>query len=55
MLHLGGFYRIASNAAAGFIIFDMEHGGVGVDVLKAETALARGAGVAPIAHIPGIA
>lgn len=50
-----GFCRIAANAGAEFIIFDMEHGGVGVDVLKAQMAFARGAGVTPVVRVPGIA
>lgn len=50
-----GFCRIAGNAGAEFVIFDMEHGGVGIDVLKAQLAFARGAGVAPFVRVPGIA
>ena len=50
-----GFCRIASNAGVDFIIFDMEHGGVGIDVLKAQIGFARGAGVTPIVRVPGIA
>jgi 2-keto-3-deoxy-L-rhamnonate aldolase RhmA len=50
-----GFCQVASNAGAEFIIFDMEHGGVGIDVLKAQLAFARGAGIAPIVRVPGIA
>ena len=37
-----GFCQIARNAGAEFIIFDMEHGGVGMDALKAQMAFARG-------------
>ena len=50
-----GFCQIASNAGADFIIFDMEHGSVGIDVLKAQMAFARGTGIAPIVRVPGIA
>ena len=50
-----GFCQIVSNAGAEFIIFDMEHGGVGIDMLKAQIAFARGAGVAPVVRVPGIA
>ena len=50
-----GFCQIASNAGAEFIIFDMEHGGVGIDILKAQMAFARGVGVAPLVRVPGIA
>ena len=50
-----GFCQIAANASAEFVIFDMEHGGVGIDMLKAQIALAHGAGVAPFVRVPGIA
>lgn len=50
-----GFCQIAANASAEFVIFDMEHGGVGIDVLKAQIALAHGAGIAPFVRVPGIA
>jgi 2-keto-3-deoxy-L-rhamnonate aldolase RhmA len=50
-----GFCRIAGNAGAEFVIFDMEHGGVGIDVLKAQMSFARGAGVTPVVRVPGIA
>ena len=50
-----GFCQIASNAGAEFIIFDMEHGAVGIDLLKAQMAFARGVGVAPLVRVPGVA
>lgn len=50
-----GLCRIARNAGADFIIFDMEHGGIGVDALKVQMAFARGTGVTPIVRVPGIA
>ena len=50
-----GFCQIAANAGAEFIIFDGEHGGVGIDVLKAQIAFARGVGVAPFVRVPGLA
>ena len=50
-----GFCQIASNAGADFVIFDMEHGAVGIDLLKAQMAFARGVGVAPLVRVPGIA
>jgi len=40
-----GFCQIVANAGAEFVIFDGEHGGVGIDVLKAQIAFARGAGI----------
>src|ERR1022692_3070977 len=50
-----GFCQIAANAGAEFVIFDMEHGGVGIDVLKAQIALARGVGIAPFVRPPSLA
>jgi 2-keto-3-deoxy-L-rhamnonate aldolase RhmA len=49
-----GFCQIAANAGAEFVIFDMEHGGVGIDVLKSQIAFARGTGVAPFVRVPGL-
>ncbi|MBN8996399.1 MAG: hpch/hpai aldolase [Rhizobiales bacterium] len=50
-----GFCQIAANAGAEFVLFDMEHGGVGIDTLKAQFAFARGTGVAPLVRVPGLA
>src|SRR6202451_3146401 len=50
-----GFCQIAANAGAEFIIFDMEHGGVGIDVIKAQIAFARGGGTAPFLRPPSLA
>lgn len=50
-----GFCQIAANAGAEFVIFDQEHGAVGIDVLKAQIAFARGTGVAPFVRVPGLA
>src|ERR1700683_2021441 len=50
-----GFCQIAANAGAEFIIFDMEHGGVGVDGIKAQIAFARGVGIAPFVRPPTLA
>ena len=50
-----GFCQIAANAGAEFVIFDGEHGGVGIDVLKAQCAFARGVGIAPFVRVPGLA
>jgi hypothetical protein len=35
-----GFCQIAGNAGAEFVIFDMEHGGVGIDVLNGSAGFA---------------
>ena len=40
---------------AQFVIFDMERGAVGIDVLKAQIAFARGTAVAPLVRVSGIA
>jgi 2-keto-3-deoxy-L-rhamnonate aldolase RhmA len=47
----------ATLAAAGaeFVIFDMEHSGAGIDVMKVQFAAARGAGIVPLVRVPGIA
>ncbi len=50
-----GFCQIAANAGAEFVIFDMEHGAVGIDTLKAQIAFARGTGVVPFVRVPGLA
>lgn len=49
-----GFCQIAANAGAEFVIFDMEHSGVGIDSIKAQMAFARGTGVAPFVRVPGL-
>ncbi len=50
-----GLCQIAANAGADFVLFDMEHGGVGIDTLKAQFAFARGTGVAPLVRVPALA
>lgn len=48
-----GFCTIAGRAGAEYVIFDGEHGGVGIDTLKAQFAFARGAGLVPLVRVPG--
>ncbi len=48
-----GLCRIVANAGAEFIIFDMEHGGWGIESLKQQVALAHAAGLVPIVNTPG--
>lgn len=50
-----GFCQIAAGCGAEFVIFDQEHGAVGIDTLKAQIAFARGAGIAPFVRVPGLA
>ncbi len=49
-----GLCQIAANAGAEFVLFDMEHGGVGIDTLKAQFAFARGTGIVPLARVPAL-
>ena len=49
-----GLCQIAANAGADFVLFDMEHGGVGIDVLKSQFAFARGIGIVPLVRVPGL-
>jgi len=49
-----GLCQIAAGAGAEFIIFDMEHSGVGIDTIKAQISFARGTGVAPYVRVPGL-
>src|SRR4029077_7359683 len=49
-----GLCQIAANAGADFVLFDMEHGGVGIDVLKAQFAFARGTGITPLVRVPAL-
>jgi 2-dehydro-3-deoxyglucarate aldolase/4-hydroxy-2-oxoheptanedioate aldolase len=47
-----GLCRIVANAGADFAIFDMEHGGWGIESLKQQMALAHAAGLTPIINTP---
>src|SRR3954453_5951631 len=40
-------------AGAEFVLLDMEHSGAGIDVMKAQIAFARGAGIVPMVRVPG--
>jgi 2-keto-3-deoxy-L-rhamnonate aldolase RhmA len=48
-----GFCTIAARAGAEYVIFDAEHGGVGIETLKAQFAFARGSGLVPLVRVPG--
>ena len=50
-----GLSAVMAAAGAEFIIFDMEHSGAGIDVMKVQFAAARGAGIVPLVRVPGIA
>lgn len=47
-----GLARILASAGAEYVILDQEHSGAGIDTIKAQCALARGAGIVPIVRVP---
>lgn len=47
-----GIPRILANAGAQFAIYDMEHGGLGLETLKILVAASRGTPVAPMVRVP---
>jgi 2-keto-3-deoxy-L-rhamnonate aldolase RhmA len=48
-----GLPQIVASAGADFLIFDYEHSGWTSEALRAQIALARGAGLVPIVNSPG--
>ena len=56
--YIGEFYTaglagIVASCGADFVIFDYEHSGWGLEALRTQLALARGAGLVPIVNSPG--
>jgi len=47
-----GIPRILRNAGAEYAIYDMEHGGLGLESLKMLAAASRGVGVEPMVRVP---
>ena len=47
-----GMPAIAKNAGADFVLYDMEHSGVGFETLKQQTAACRGLDIAPLIRVP---
>jgi 2-dehydro-3-deoxyglucarate aldolase/4-hydroxy-2-oxoheptanedioate aldolase len=47
-----GLPQICANAGAEFVLFDMEHTGLGFDALKTLCALCRGLPLVPMARVP---
>jgi 2-keto-3-deoxy-L-rhamnonate aldolase RhmA len=47
-----GMPQILRNAGAEYAIYDMEHGGLGLETLKMLAAASRGTGVAPMVRVP---
>jgi 2-keto-3-deoxy-L-rhamnonate aldolase RhmA len=47
-----GLPQICKNAGADFVLFDMEHTGLGFETLKTQIALCRGLDLVPMARVP---
>ena len=47
-----GLARILASAGAEYVILDQEHSGAGIDLIKAQCAFARGAGIVPMVRVP---
>ena len=47
-----GLPQICRNAGADFLLYDMEHTGLGFETLKTQVALCRGLGVVPMTRVP---
>jgi 2-keto-3-deoxy-L-rhamnonate aldolase RhmA len=47
-----GLPQICKNAGADFLLYDMEHTGLGFETLKTQLALCRGLDVVPMARVP---
>ena len=47
-----GICQIVKAAGADFILFDMEHSGIGLDEIKAQMSACRGIGLVPMVRVP---
>jgi 2-dehydro-3-deoxyglucarate aldolase/4-hydroxy-2-oxoheptanedioate aldolase len=47
-----GMPQLCRNAGAEFVLFDMEHTGLGFETLKLQSALCRGLAIVPMARVP---
>jgi 2-keto-3-deoxy-L-rhamnonate aldolase RhmA len=47
-----GLPQICRNAGADFVLFDMEHTGLGFETLKTQFALCRGLSIVPLVRVP---
>jgi 2-keto-3-deoxy-L-rhamnonate aldolase RhmA len=47
-----GLPQICKNAGAEFVLFDMEHTGLGFETLKTQFALCRGLAIVPMVRVP---
>ena len=47
-----GLARVLAEGGADYVILDMEHSGAGIDTMKVQIALCRGAGIVPMVRVP---
>ena len=47
-----GISQIMRAAGAEFALFDMEHSGAGIEIVKAQAAFSRGTGLVPMVRVP---
>lgn len=47
-----GIAQIVHAAGAEFVLYDMEHSGVGIEVIKQQMATCRGIGIVPLVRVP---
>ena len=47
-----GMAQLMKQAGCEYVIYDMEHTGLGYETVKAQVAACRGIGVAPMARVP---
>ena len=47
-----GLPQICKNAGADFVLYDMEHTGLGFETLKIQFALCRGLSIVPMVRVP---
>lgn len=50
-----GLPYVLAQAGAEFVIYDMEHSGVGIETMKTMIAASHGAGIVPLVRVPGAA
>jgi 2-keto-3-deoxy-L-rhamnonate aldolase RhmA len=48
-----GLPAVLARAGADFVILDMEHSGIGIETIKGQIAASHGAGIVPMARVPG--
>lgn len=47
-----GIAQVLKNAGCAYVLYDMEHTGMGFETLKAQVAHCRGIGIAPMVRVP---